>query len=47
MLTGIRLQANPTPHQKRVLSQWMGLLSGMPSVMSTAITAFLPESITL
>ena len=24
MLTGIRLQANPTPHQKRVLSQWMG-----------------------
>ncbi len=24
MLTGIRLQANPTPHQKLVLSQWMG-----------------------
>ena len=24
MLTGIRLRANPTPHQKQVLSQWMG-----------------------
>ncbi len=24
MLTGVRLQANPNPHQKLVLSQWMG-----------------------
>lgn len=24
MLTGIKLRANPTPNQKRVLSQWMG-----------------------
>lgn len=24
MLTGIKLRANPTPHQKLVLSQWMG-----------------------
>ena len=24
MLTGIRLQAHPTPRQKQVLSQWMG-----------------------
>ena len=24
MLTGIKLRANPTPHQKQILSQWMG-----------------------
>ena len=24
MLTGIRLQAHPTPQQRQVLSQWMG-----------------------
>ena len=24
MLTGIKLRANPTSHQKLVLSQWMG-----------------------
>ena len=24
MLTGIKLRANPTPHQKLILSQWMG-----------------------
>ncbi|MCI5641748.1 MAG: helix-turn-helix domain-containing protein, partial [Chlamydia suis] len=24
MLTGIKLRANPTSHQKLILSQWMG-----------------------